>query len=64
MLAIEASSAHLAAEVVGDTSAPDIAYVAKLGLLADPATAPPRPLYLKPPDIRPQEASHVPLGQS
>lgn len=64
MLAIEASSAHLAAEVVGDTSAPDIAYVAKLGLLADPATAPPRPLYLKLPDIRPQEASHVPLGQS
>lgn len=63
MLAIEAASTHLAAEVVGDISAPDIAFVARLGLLADPATAPPRPLYLKPPDIKPQEASRVPLAQ-
>lgn len=63
MLAIEAASAHLAAEVVGDISAPDIAFVARLGLLVDPATAPPRPLYLKPPDIKPQDASHVPLAR-
>jgi tRNA threonylcarbamoyladenosine biosynthesis protein TsaB len=63
LLAIEARSAHLAAEVVGDIVAPDIAFIARLGLLADPATAPPRPLYLKPPDIKPQEASHVPLAR-
>ena len=62
MLASEA--AHLAAEVVGEAGAPDIAFVARLGLLADPATAPPRPLYLKPPDTKPQEASHVPLAQT
>jgi tRNA threonylcarbamoyladenosine biosynthesis protein TsaB len=62
MLAIEAWSAHLAVEVVGDIAAPDIAFVARLGLLADPATAPPRPLYLKPPDIKPPEAVHVPLA--
>jgi tRNA threonylcarbamoyladenosine biosynthesis protein TsaB len=62
LLAIEAWSTHLAAEVVGDIGAPNIAFVARLGLLADAATAPPRPLYLKPPDIKPQEASHVPLA--
>ena len=36
MLAIEAKSAGLSAEVVGETGAPDIAFVARLGLLADP----------------------------
>jgi tRNA threonylcarbamoyladenosine biosynthesis protein TsaB len=63
LLAIEAWSTHLAAEVVGSIGAPDIAFVARLGFRADPATAPPKPLYLKPPDIKPQEASHVPLAQ-
>lgn len=63
MLAIEAWSAHLAAEVVGDVGAPDIAFVGKLGLLADPLTATARPLYLKPPDVKPQEASHLPLAR-
>jgi tRNA threonylcarbamoyladenosine biosynthesis protein TsaB len=63
LLAIEAWSTHLQAEVIGSTSVPEIAFVARLGFLADPATAPPRPLYLKPPDIKPQEASHVPLAQ-
>ncbi|MEA2857545.1 MAG: tRNA threonylcarbamoyladenosine biosynthesis protein TsaB [Methylobacteriaceae bacterium] len=56
MLAIEAWSMGLKAEVVGDRSAPDIAYVARLGLAADPASAPPRPLYLKAPDAKPQQA--------
>jgi tRNA threonylcarbamoyl adenosine modification protein YeaZ len=64
MLAIEAWSARLTAEVVGETGAPDIAYVARLGLLADPNGAPPRPLYLKPPDAKPQEQSHVPLAST
>lgn len=62
MLAIEAWSAHLAAEVVGG-GVPDIAFVARLGLLADPEATPARPFYLKPPDITPQEASHVPLAR-
>jgi tRNA threonylcarbamoyl adenosine modification protein YeaZ len=51
LLAIEAWSAGLIAEIVGETNAPDIRYVARLGLLADPAYAPARPLYLKAPDV-------------
>jgi tRNA threonylcarbamoyl adenosine modification protein YeaZ len=55
MLAIEAWSMGLQAEVIGERIAPDIAYVARLGLAADPASAPARPLYLKAPDARPQQ---------
>ena len=53
MLALAAWSLGVAAEMVGEHIAPDIAFVARLGLLADPATAPPRPLYLKAPDAKP-----------
>jgi tRNA threonylcarbamoyladenosine biosynthesis protein TsaB len=63
MLAIEAWSVHLAAEVVGEVSAPDIAFVAKLGLLADPHGAPATPLYLKAPNIKPQDGGQIPLAQ-
>jgi hypothetical protein len=35
--------------------APDIAVVARLGLFAEPASAPPSPLYLKMPDAKPQD---------
>jgi tRNA threonylcarbamoyladenosine biosynthesis protein TsaB len=59
MLAIEAWSMGLQAEVVGDRLAPDIAYVARLGLAADPASAPARPLYLKAPDAKPQQAPEI-----
>jgi tRNA threonylcarbamoyl adenosine modification protein YeaZ len=44
--AIEAWSAGLKAEVAGETGAPDIAYVARLGALAEPSASPPLPLYL------------------
>ena len=57
ILAIEAWSRGISADIVGDRIAPDIAYVARLGLLADPASAPPRPLYLKAPDAKPQRGS-------
>lgn len=33
---------------------PDIVEIARLGALADPANAPPKPLYLRPPDAVPQ----------
>ena len=56
MLAIEAWSMGLKAEVLGERIAPDIAYVARLGIAADPASAPARPLYLKAPDAKPQQA--------
>jgi tRNA threonylcarbamoyl adenosine modification protein YeaZ len=56
MMAIEAWSHGIAAEITGDRITPDISYVARLGLLADPLTAPPRPLYLKAPDAKPMAA--------
>jgi hypothetical protein len=62
MLAIEASAAGLSVEITGALVAPDISFVAKLGLLADPRTAPARPLYLKAPDAKPQDANRVPLA--
>jgi hypothetical protein len=55
MMALEASSMGLAAEVAGELIAPDIAVVARLGLFAEPASAPPSPLYLKMPDAKPQD---------
>jgi tRNA threonylcarbamoyladenosine biosynthesis protein TsaB len=36
-----------------DTAAPDIEWVARLGVVAEVA-APPKPLYLRAPDARPQ----------
>ncbi len=57
ILAIEAWSRGLTAEIAGDRISPDITYVARLGLLADPSSAPPRPLYLKAPDAKPQRGS-------
>ena len=44
------------AEVASDYVAPDIAYVARLGLLAEPARSPARPMYLRPVDAKPQTA--------
>ena len=38
---------------------PDIAYVARLGLVADPASAPPRPYYLRAPDAKPQGHARI-----
>ena len=52
LMAIEAWSTGLVAELVGEAEAPDISFVARLGLLADPAYAPARPLYLKSPDAK------------
>jgi tRNA threonylcarbamoyladenosine biosynthesis protein TsaB len=53
LLAIEAWGQGIKADISGDRVAPDIRFVARLGLLADPAGAPPRPLYLKAPDAKP-----------
>jgi tRNA threonylcarbamoyl adenosine modification protein YeaZ len=52
MLAIEAAAAGKSVELAAEGSAPDIVFVAKLGLLADPLMAPARPLYLKAPDVK------------
>jgi tRNA threonylcarbamoyl adenosine modification protein YeaZ len=42
---------------VETSPAPDIAWVAWLGAAADPLKSPTRPLYLRPPDARPQAAA-------
>lgn len=40
-------------------AAPDLAWIGRLGQAADPETAPAKPLYLKPPDAKPQGETHV-----
>jgi len=59
--AIEAWTMGLKADVADVLSAPDISYVARLGLLADPEILA-RPLYLKAPDAKPQMSKRVPLA--
>jgi tRNA threonylcarbamoyladenosine biosynthesis protein TsaB len=54
MMAIEAWSMGMEADVIADAASPEIAFVARLALLADPAQAPARPFYLKAPDAQPQ----------
>jgi tRNA threonylcarbamoyladenosine biosynthesis protein TsaB len=57
LLAIEASAAGTQIEIAPENAGLDIVFVAKLGLLADPALTPPRPLYLKAPDAKAPEAA-------
>lgn len=64
MLAIEAWSHGIAAEAGSPAVFADIAFVARLGLLADPQQAPPKPLYLKPPDAKPQVAATLQASPS
>jgi tRNA threonylcarbamoyladenosine biosynthesis protein TsaB len=45
--------------IIHRLSAPDIRAVAALGRNATPDSAPPRPLYLRPPDAKPQAAKAV-----
>ena len=59
MLYDEARAAGASCVVAGGGTAPDIAWVAKLGLVADPAIALPRPYYLKPADATPQTAGRI-----
>jgi tRNA threonylcarbamoyladenosine biosynthesis protein TsaB len=40
-------------------AAADIAWVARLGAVADPAVAEPRPFYLRPPDAKPQDKARI-----
>ncbi len=54
LVAQEAWSLGLDAVVVNAADAPEIGWVARLGMLADPETAPPRPLYLKAAEAREQ----------
>ena len=60
LVAAEARVLGLDAVVVDTPAAPDIALVARLGLSADPAGALPKPLYLRAPDAKPQDAARLP----
>jgi len=59
MLAAEARAQGVEAFISDSTFAPDIAWVARLGALADPAQALPKPLYLREPDAKPQDGARI-----
>lgn len=59
-VANEAWAIGLDALVVDDAKAPDVTWVARLGMIADPESAPPRPLYLKAPETTPQDRARLP----
>jgi tRNA threonylcarbamoyl adenosine modification protein YeaZ len=51
LIAREARARGVPTRIVNEQAYPDIAFVARLGMAANPATAPARPLYLKEPDV-------------
>jgi tRNA threonylcarbamoyladenosine biosynthesis protein TsaB len=59
-LAVETMSLGIKAIIADMNPAPNIAWVARLGLAADPATALAKPLYLRPPGATPQAGKAVP----
>ncbi len=59
MLASEAWTQGIEAFVADAPMAPEIAWVAQLGAVADPAQALPKPLYLRGPDAKPQDAARI-----
>ncbi len=59
-IANEAWAIGLDALVLDEAKAPDITWVARLGMIADPQSAPPRPLYLKAPETTPQDKARLP----
>lgn len=58
-VAVEAAGVGIEARLHPAPPVPDIAWVARLGAAADPADALPKPLYLAPPDARPQDESRL-----
>ncbi|MBX9910934.1 MAG: tRNA (adenosine(37)-N6)-threonylcarbamoyltransferase complex dimerization subunit type 1 TsaB [Beijerinckiaceae bacterium] len=59
-VANEAWAIGLDALIIDESRAPDVMWVARLGLIADPDAAPPRPLYLKAPETTPQDSARLP----
>lgn len=60
-LAIEAWGIGLTAEVVGAAAEPDVSFVARLGIAADPNVAKPEPSYLRAPDVKPPASAALPV---
>lgn len=59
LVAAAAAALGISTDVDAGPGTPDIAFVARLGLLADPAQALPKPLYLKAPDAKPPAGSRL-----
>ncbi|HEY1782255.1 MAG TPA: tRNA (adenosine(37)-N6)-threonylcarbamoyltransferase complex dimerization subunit type 1 TsaB [Roseiarcus sp.] len=59
LVASEAQRAGLPYDLDAASAAPDIAALAWMGLAVDPANSPARPLYVKPPDARPNAAESI-----
>jgi tRNA threonylcarbamoyl adenosine modification protein YeaZ len=59
LLAAEARAQGVEALISDASSHPDIAWVARLGALADPNQALPKPLYLREPDAKPQDGARI-----
>lgn len=59
MLAAEARVQGIEAHISDVSAYPDIAWVARLGTLADPSQALPKPLYLREPDAKPQDGARI-----
>ena len=59
MLAAEARVHGVEAHIGDVSDFPDIAWVARLGALADPNQALPKPLYLREPDAKPQDGARI-----
>jgi tRNA threonylcarbamoyladenosine biosynthesis protein TsaB len=58
-LAVETMALGLQASILDVNPSPDIYWLAKLGLAADPATAHAKPMYLRAPNASPQDAARV-----
>jgi tRNA threonylcarbamoyl adenosine modification protein YeaZ len=59
ILAAEAWAQGIEATLTEAPLTPDIAWVARLGAMADPASALPKPLYLRGPDAKPQDGARI-----
>ncbi|MCB8819257.1 tRNA (adenosine(37)-N6)-threonylcarbamoyltransferase complex dimerization subunit type 1 TsaB [Microvirga rosea] len=58
-LTAEARAQGIEVAISDDAPGPDIAWVARLGAMADPAQALPKPLYLREPDAKPQDGARI-----
>src|SRR5271165_2174609 len=59
LVAAEAHRSGLPYDLAAAAPTPDIVAVARIGLALDPAENPARPLYVKPPDARPNPAQPI-----
>jgi tRNA threonylcarbamoyl adenosine modification protein YeaZ len=64
LLAKAARAAGVRARIANEAVAPDIVFVARLGLVAIAEEAPPRPLYLKAADAKPLAGATVDAGDA